>query len=307
MANIRRRRQPIGFVTPLRYPGGKRKLFAFFRDILIHNNLAGSHYVEPFAGGAGLALSLLLSGYVEAVHLNDLDVSIYTFWRMVLEHTEELCRRIETIPLDIETWKRQREIIEHPERYTEIEIALAALFLNRTNRSGILRGGVIGGKEQAGKWKMDARFNKVELIRRIRRIALYRDKIRVYNYEALEFLQHISSFVPVPKKIIYADPPYYAKGHTLYYNHYQHSDHQRLGEVMKGLPFPWVVSYDDVRPVYEFYQGMPYLRYQLHYTAQTRRRSGEVMFFQNLEIPPIDKRGWRPMYVLEPSVSVEMA
>ena len=309
MANIWHRHQAIGFVTPLRYPGGKRKIFPFFRDLLTHNDLVGSHYVEPFAGGAGLALSLLLSGYVEFVHLNDLDVSIYIFWKTVLEHTEELCRRIETIPVDIETWQRQREVIEHPKRYTEIEVALAALFLNRTNRSGILRGGVIGGKKQEGKWKMDARFNKGELIMRIHRIALYRDKIRVYNHEALEFLQRIPSFGPAPKKmIIYADPPYYAKGHTLYYNHYQHSDHQRLGEAMKELPFPWVVSYDDVKPVYEFYQDMPYLHYQLHYTAQTRRRSGEVMFFQNLEIPPVeDKRRWHPMYVLESSISTALA
>ena len=309
MANIQRSHQAIGFVTPLRYPGGKRKLYPFFRDLLMHNNLVGSHYIEPFAGGAGLALSLLLSGYVKVVHLNDLDVAIYTFWKTVLEHTEDLCKRIETIPLDIATWEHQREVIKHPERYTEIEVALATLFLNRTNHSGILRGGVIGGKEQAGKWKMDARFNRGELMRRIRRIASYKDKIGVYNYEALEFLQHISSSEPASKKmIIYADPPYYAKGHTLYYNHYQHSNHQRLGEVMRELPFPWVISYDDVKPVYEFYRDMPYLRYQLYYTAQSRRRSGEVMFFQNLEIPPVeDKRRWHPMYVLEFSSSMGMA
>ena len=301
------RRQAIGFVTPLRYPGGKRKLFPFFRDLIKHNGLFGAHYVEPFAGGAGLALSLLISGYVEMIHLNDLDVAIYAFWKTVLEEPEELCKRINATPLNISTWKKQRKIIEHPEQYSEIDIAFAALFLNRTNRSGILRGGVIGGLKQAGKWKMDARFNKEELIRRIRRIATYRDHIRIYNQEAVQFLQAISRQVPTSKKcLIYADPPYYAKGHTLYYNHYRAEDHQRLAQTMKSLPCPWIVSYDDVDNVYKLYQGIPYLRYQLHYTAQTRRRSGEVMFLHGLELPPLtDKKLWHPMYVLESTVHVK--
>ena len=294
------RRQAIGFVTPLRYPGGKRKLFPFFRDLIEYNNLVGAHYIEPFAGGAGLALSLLVSGYAKAVYLNDLDVAVYTFWRVVLEETDELCRRIREVFVDVTVWERQREIVEHPDRYTPVDVAFATLFLNRTNRSGILRGGIIGGKKQVGKWKMDARFNKEELIRRIRRIAAYKDRIKVYNQEAIQFLQNISQYVPISeKRIVYADPPYYAKGHTLYYNHYRPSDHQRLAQAIRSLPPPWVVSYDDVEPVYEFYQGTDYLRYQLHYTAQVRRRSGEVMFFQELALPPMEENRWRPMYILD--------
>ncbi len=301
MEYLQQRHQAIGFVTPLRYPGGKRKLFPFFRDLIEHNDLSGAHYVEPFAGGAGLALSLLVSGYVKDVHLNDLDVSIYAFWKTVLEATEELCRHIEEVAIDVTTWKRHREIMEHPDQHTEVEVAFATLFLNRTNRSGILRGGIIGGKEQAGKWKMDARFNKAELIRRIRRIATYKGRVKVYNQEAIQFLQSISQYVPASEKcLIYADPPYYAKGHTLYYNHYGPNDHQRLAQTMRSLSCPWVVSYDDVKPVYGFYQDTCYLRYQLHYTAQTRRRSGEVAFFQGL-VPPLEeeKKQWRPMHIIE--------
>ncbi len=306
MECLQQRHQTIGFVTPLRYPGGKRKLFPFFRDLIEHNDLCGAHYVEPFAGGAGLALSLLISGYVQEVHLNDLDRSIYVFWKTVLEATEELCRRIEEAIIDVTAWKRHREIMEHPDQYTEVDVAFATLFLNRTNRSGILRGGIIGGKAQAGKWKMDARFNKAELIRRIRRVATYKERIKVYNQEAIQFLQSIPQYVPASERcLIYADPPYYAKGHTLYYNHYQPKDHQRLAQTMRSLSCPWVVSYDDVRPVYGFYEGVYYLRYQLHYTAQTRRRSGEVMFLQRVE-PPFEQEGkrWSPMYVVATSLCV---
>ncbi len=297
------RRQAIGFVTPLRYPGGKRKLFSFLCDLIEHNGLRGAHYVEPFAGGAGLALSLLMSDCVKVIHLNDLDVAIYTFWKVVLEAPEELCKQIRETAVDVATWERQREVIEHPDQYSAIEVAFATLFLNRTNRSGILRGGIIGGKKQDGKWKMDARFNKGELIRRIRRIALYRDRIRVYNQEAIQFLQNIFQWVPTSEKcLIYADPPYYAKGHTLYYNHYQAKDHQRLAQTMRNLACPWIISYDDVDAVYDLYQNIPYLRYQLHYTAQTRRRSGEVIFYHGLTLPPLANRKlWYPMYVISES------
>jgi len=298
------RRQAIGFVTPLRFPGGKRKIFPFFRDVIEHNGLLDAHYVEPFAGGAGLALSLLISGYVKVVHLNDFDVALYAFWKTVLEDPDELCKRTKEVPVDIATWKRQREVIEYPEQYSELDVAFATLFLNRTNRSGIMRGGVIGGLEQTGEWKVDARFNKDEIIRRIRLIATHKDNIRVYNYDAIQFLGNLPQWIPATEKcLIYADPPYYAKGHTLYYNHYDAEDHQHLAQAMQNLVYPWVVSYDDVNDVCALYPNTPHFRYQLHYTAQTRKRSGEVMFFHGLGFPScIEKeKRWRPMYISEPS------
>jgi len=287
------------FVTPLRFPGGKRKLFAFFRDLIAHNGLRGAHYVEPFAGGAGLALSLLVSGCVKCIHLNDIDVATSTFWRIALEEPEELCRRIEAIPVDMATWKRQREVIQNPARYADIDVALATLFLNRTNRSGILQAGPIGGLDQAGRWKINARFNKNEIVRRIRLIAAFREKIRVYNQDAVQFLEHLPQWIPQTEKtLVYADPPYYGKGRRLYHHFYQPDDHRRLAQVIKRLPYPWVVSYDDVDEVYVLYPNVPHLRYWLHYTAQVRGRGQEVMFFHDLEIPHIEQgEFWRPMRV----------
>ena len=300
------RQSALGFITPLRYPGGKRRLVYFFQDLIECNDLIGARYVEPFAGGAGLALSLLVSGYVGEVYLNDLDVAIYIFWKTVLEKPEELCQRIKDVSIDIETWKHQREVITHPGRYSEVEVALAAFYLNRTNRSGILRGGVIGGLEQSGKWKMSARFNKEDLVRRIRRIAAYKDRIQVYNQEAVQFLHELPQRVPLAEKcLVYADPPYYARGHSLYYDHYRPEDHQRLARAMRALPCPWVVSYDDVDAVYILYQGVSYFRYQLHYAAQTRRYSGEVMFLHDLVFPPLkDTEQWHPVHVVGGCASI---
>lgn len=294
------RREATGFVTPLRFPGGKRKLFPFFRDLILHNNLVGAHYVEPFAGGAGLALSLMVSGYIGIVHLNDLDTAIFAFWKTVLDAPEELCGRIESTPVDLTVWRQQRRVIEHPEDYSEVDVAFAVLFLNRTNRSGILRGGVIGGWEQAGPWRMDARFNRHEIISRVRLIAAHRERIRVYHQDAVEFLSALRRWIPVTEScLVYADPPYYARGCGLYYHTYGPHDHRRLAQTMKALSVPWVVSYDHVEDIYALYPDAPYLRYQLSYTAQARQHGEEIMFFHNLEIPRFEKGGyrWRPMRV----------
>jgi len=287
----------LGFVTPLRYPGGKRKLLNFFSSLIKENDLFGVNYVEPFAGGAGLALSLLMLGYVKTIYLNDLDFAIYTFWKIVIEQPDKLCGKIEEAPVVPSFWIQQRDILKDPKQHNELDVAFATLYLNRTNRSGILRGGPIGGLQQKGKWKMDARFNKKELINRIQKISKFRDKIKVSNQEATDFLLRIAQKIPNARdRLIYADPPYFTKGKRLYFNSYSLQDHRRLAEILRKLSGPRLVSYDEAPSVYALYQGVPFLRYQLHYTAQARQRSGEVMFFWDLNIPPLSNaRSWHPM------------
>ena len=75
------------FYSPLRYPGGKNKLSAFIAKICIDNNING-HYVEPYSGGASVALFLLLEGFVNKITINDKDRAIYAFWYCVLNKTK---------------------------------------------------------------------------------------------------------------------------------------------------------------------------------------------------------------------------
>jgi DNA adenine methylase len=159
------------FNTPLRYPGGKGKLTGYIKLILNQNNLVGGHYVEPYAGGAGIALALLLDKYVSRIHLNDLNPAVHTFWRIVLDEPDALCKLISITDVTIEEWHKQKAIFADPKNHSPLEIAFSTFFLNRTNRSGIILGGVIGGKNQGGTWKLNARFNKPELIDRIDRVA----------------------------------------------------------------------------------------------------------------------------------------
>lgn len=276
------------FNTPLRYPGGKGKLTDFIKLLFEQNDLLDGHYVEPYAGGAGIALTLLLDGYASCIHLNDLNPAVYAFWFCVLSETEQLCAKINDAKLDMEEWRRQKSILSNAHSHSMLELGFAVFYLNRTNRSGILLGGVIGGKNQDGPWKLDARFNKVDLISRIQKIALFRTRVRLYNLDSIVLLSSLVPKLPI-KSLVYLDPPYYVKGKGLYENHYAHENHVEVAEfVSHRLNRPWIVSYDHAPEIVGMYPGFKSIAYGLNYSAQNRYEGAEVMFFSNgLKIPDV--------------------
>lgn len=276
------------FNSPLRYPGGKGKLTPYLKLIFEQNDLLDGHYVEPYAGGAGIALNLLVEGYASCIHLNDLNTSVFAFWHSVINHSEELCKNIRDVKITIDEWNKQKAVLKDPSNHSLVDIGFSTFFLNRTNRSGILLGGVIGGKKQEGNWKLDARFNKEDLIRRIEKIALLRDQIRVYNLDAKEVIQTVLPTLP-QKTLVYLDPPYYVKGQGLYQNHYLHNDHVMIANLVKNIiKQPWIVSYDHITEIDDMYKGCPKIAYGINYSAQSRYEGAEVMFFsQNLILPEI--------------------
>ena len=263
------------FVSPLRYPGGKGKLSSFIKLLMLENGLIGSEYVEPYAGGAAVALSLLYENYASHVHINDLNRSVSTFWRAVLAHTDELCRRIADATVDVDEWYRQREIQSQVDP-TAPDLAFSTLFLNRTSRSGIIGGGVIGGFDQTGKWKIDARFNRADLIRRIQKVARHRSRITVTSFDAADY---IATHLPaIETGFVYLDPPYFVKGKGLYQNYYTYADHARIASLVEGIRQPWIVSYDAAAEIRELYERYNAIEYDLSYSAQARYRGTELMF-----------------------------
>lgn len=268
----------MSFNTPLRYPGGKGRLTQFVANIISLNGLTGGHYVEPYAGGAGIAISLLYLEYVSRVHLNDLNRSVHAFWASVLDNPEELCRLIKDTPVTMDEWRRQRAIQE-AEAPSQLDLGFSTFFLNRTNRSGIIRGGVIGGKEQDGNWKLDARYNKDDLIRRIQKIARFRSRIHLYNLDAADLIENVLPSIP-QQALVYLDPPYYVKGKGLYESHYGHDDHARIAELVRTkIRQKWIVSYDDVQEIKEIYAGLRQETFGLHYSAGTRYKGSEVFVY----------------------------
>lgn len=275
-----------GRFSPLRYPGGKGKLARFIAALIKKNSLSDGLYVEPYAGGAAVAWELLLTGVVRRVAINDISRPVFAFWNSVLEQTDELVALISDTPVDLATRDRLKSVLSSPDYASDLDLGFAMFFLNRTHRSGILNGGVIGGRTQSGAWKIDARYNKIDLIRRIQRIASVRQRIQLTNMDALEFLE-CKSREWKSKSLIYLDPPYYQKGSQLYYDYYKESDHARVSAAVRSLRnINWIVSYDDVFPIQEMYCGAPALQYAIGYSARNVMRGREAMFFSDRLIVP---------------------
>jgi len=273
------------FVSPLRYPGGKLKVVDYVKQLMEVNDLIGGTYIEPYAGGASVALSLLFSKYAGKIKINDKDRAIYAFWYAVLNETEALCRMINDVPVTMNTWQTQHELQKHKEEADFLELGFSTFFLNRTNRSGILNGGVIGGKEQQGTWKIDARFNKKDLIERIEHVAGYADLIELTNMDAVALIKRYKR-TPAAKTFCYLDPPYYVKGQDLYLNYYRDEDHQDIAKAIKKFKGQWIISYDAVDFISELYKDYRQKEYYLSYSAGDPARGKEIMVYSNGLIIP---------------------
>jgi DNA adenine methylase len=280
----------MNFYSPLRYPGGKNKLAKFIALICIQNKIDG-HYIEPYAGGASVALHLLINGYVNEVTINDYDRSIYALWHSILTETNKFCKMIEDAELTIENWQKQKKVQQNKSTANLLELGFSTFFLNRTNRSGIINGGVIGGINQNGNYKIGCRFNRDELIERIKFIAIHKKNIHLFNLDALELIKKITAESKSKNVIFYFDPPYFLKGQSLYMNSYGPDDHKQVSQKIKKIKNArWIVSYDNVPQIQSLYKSSMVSRknYSFMHTAYEPREGKEVLFFsKNLIVPPI--------------------
>jgi DNA adenine methylase len=274
--------------TPLRYPGGKARFAPFIASIMQTHDLVGGHYLEPYAGGAGVALELLFHGHASHVHINDFDPAVNAFWQAVTRHPQDLLALLWETPINMDQWFHWRSVLRGEVQASIVEQGFATLFMNRTNRSGILKGGVIGGKDQTGDYKMDARLKKDVLAARIEKIAQHAGAISVYCEDAHTLLSRADRLLP-QQSLIYLDPPYYVKGRGLYRNFYSHDDHLAIAKLLqsRSFRFPWIVSYDAASEIKKMYKLSRGLTYGLNYTAQTRYIGNEVMFFSRKLTPPV--------------------
>ena len=266
------------FESPLRYPGGKACIFPFMSRLFYENNLIGTSYAEPYAGGAGLALKMLYNEYVEKIYINDLDKSIYSLWKTLIENNLIFCDWLEDVEVSIDNWHYYKSIQQNLEQYTNIEIAKSTFFLNRTNISGVIKGGVIGGQEQKGKYKIDARFNKTDLLKRVRRIESFKSRINVFNLDGIGFIKKMNR---VEENVfIYIDPPYVQKGAELYMNYYSQKDHEKLANNIDMIKQKWLLSYDNTEFIISLYKEHRKVLYKLSQSA-SNRIGDEIIVFSN--------------------------
>ncbi len=269
------------FYSPLRYPGGKRKLAKFIGLVCKKNDVTG-HYIEPYAGGASVALFLLINGYVKEITINDYDRAIFAFWDSVLYHTDRFCKKIKDTEVTIENWRKFKQIYSKKETADQFDLGFATFFLNRTNRSGIINGGVIGGLKQNGKYKIDCRFKKDDLVQRIKLISKYKKNIHLRGIDAIDLIKEFQQKGIGNNTIFYFDPPYYLKGPSLYMNHYKPDDHKEVSDEIKKITnAKWIVSYDNVPQIRKFYKDIETKKYKLAHVAYEVRKGKELLFFSN--------------------------
>jgi len=272
------------YCSPLRYPGGKNLIFDFISATIRNNGLIGIDYAEPYAGGAGLALRLLFNEYVSKIFINDLDPAIYSLWKIILDEPDRFCSWIEDVPLTIEEWKKHKQIQSEINKHSLDEIAKSTFYLNRTNVSGVIKGGVIGGLDQKGKYKINARFNRSSLISKVQDISNYRSRITLSNLDGIKFVEKMNR--RSKQTLIYLDPPYYQKGSRLYMNYYIDKDHAKLAEKIKTLSAPWITSYDNHEFIKSLYPS--FKKYSYKISQNTSNRIGdEILIFSN-KIQPDD-------------------
>ena len=210
--------------------------------------------------------------------INDLDRSIYAFWWSILKKTDQFIEKISRIKLNMSEWEKQKKIIMN-KRSSLFNRGFAAFYLNRTNRSGILEGGPIGGKTQSGKWKIDARFNKATLIDRIQTISRYAKRIDLYNLDGIELLKRIHKKKNI---FVYLDPPYFVKGSQLYLNYYNFEDHNKLSQFLnKNTKFNWILTYDEIEEIRKLYQKRKIKSFGLNYSAENHKRGKELIIYSD--------------------------
>ncbi|MHB2139884.1 DNA adenine methylase [Pseudomonas monsensis] len=272
------------FVTPLRYPGGKGRLGAWLTELIEHNGLQDGCYIEPYAGGAGAAVFLLVNNYIDRIVINDLDPVVHAFWWAVLNDTENFIDKILRTSVTMDTWHEQRAVLMEENTENLTELGFSTFFLNRTNRSGIIKGGVIGGKDQTGNYKLDARFNKQDLTNRIRRLGELRNRIELFNMDAMSLLTSGATEI-TQNSLVYLDPPYFQKGSQLYRNHYKPEDHAAIAKTVLAMETPWLVTYDNCDEINALYSKANSAEFSLHYSTHLARpKAKEALFYGNIHL-----------------------
>lgn len=271
--------------SPLRYPGGKTKLYKIIQPIIKSNVAKECIYVEPFAGGAGLALKLLFKGDVSQLILNDYDENISCFWNICLTQPHDLCDMVANCVPTLEVWDKQREIYKNPTQYSSLQRAFAILFLNRCNISGVISGGPIGGRAQNGKYQINARYNKNGLIEKIKRIGTVASRIQFYDLDATEFINSIVSSLAYDKTFINIDPPYVNKGYMLYKNAFTEKDHRALSQTITPLTFKWITTYDKCPLIQELYRDCKQETLSLTYSAGETKNGQELLIYGSHTMP----------------------
>lgn len=271
----------MAFLSPLRYPGGKGLLLDFVDDVIRNSLGTGVRYVEPFVGGAAVAIGLLSRGIADRAVIGDIDPAVAAFWRGVFFHNEEFVDRVRECAVTIDAWHGHWQTLNAESVNDDLQLGFSAFFLNRTNYSGILRARPIGGLEQTGDWRLDCRFNKEDLVRRIKKLDRFSDRVDVFEGSACDLLDGLPEN-DVDDLFVYADPPYLMKSADLYLDETAFDTHVRLAAKLRSMFRYWIVSYDrDSRVGSVLFPNERIARFSIRHSASRAHIGQELAVFSD--------------------------
>ena len=290
-------RSEASILSPLRYPGAKRRLSGYIAEVLRVNDLRPKIFTEPFAGGASVALQLLQDNLVDTIALGEVDPLIASFWKIVFNEPEWLIDQIENIPVTLEMWSYYKE-----GRFrTNRDRALACLFLNRTSFSGILAqtAGPLGGYKQESPYPIDCRFPVSTIRKRILQAAALRERVLfVRRGDWSETIAKIEDFGYATGEVFYyLDPPFYSKADKLYRFFFDDAGHDALHQALVKIEQPWLLSYDTADQILKLYShngaGPKRIDHLYSIAASDRLQNVEELIITNLPNLPEETRLWR--------------
>jgi DNA adenine methylase len=231
--------------SPFRYPGGKTWLVPDVTQWLSRKNRKASHFVELFAGGGIVGLTVAAEGLADHVTMIELDPEVASVWHTIFsDDAEWLARRLLTFDL---TSEHLQETLSRPTATTR-EKAFQTILKNRTYHGGILAPGSAPLKSGENGKGITSRWYPTTLARRIRNLIPLRERITFIEGDALAYLaDHLDDEAIT----FFIDPPYTAPGKRAGKRLYRFFDldHDRLFDLCKAAAGDFMMTYDDAESV----------------------------------------------------------
>jgi DNA adenine methylase len=279
-------------ISPLRYAGSKRKLFNYLERVLTHNKFLPQVLVEPFVGGGNIFLNFLSHHEGSTAVIADKDELVYSFWKTLFSDPKYLVNFIRKAKVNLKTFDYYRYISSHSTGFSRRQLAETCLFLNRTSFSGILNdsAGPIGGREQKSIYKINCRFGRKNLIKKIKNISAFKNRVVILPYSWEETLKYVATKIEYKNAslLFYLDPPFYKKADQLYRYHFDDITHKNLRDRLVKLEYPWILSYDRVKEIQNLYSAFTRINISMPYSINSpAKRLEKELIITPLKLPRI--------------------
>lgn len=248
----------------LRYPGGKGTICKPILNAMDfdHGLFRPEFYVEPFVGGGSMLFQLLKGGMLDGVNIwiNDLDKSLIQLYVSIRDRPQELINSIVRFMPTIDLWMQAKE--QDGKIDDDVAAGFAKLVLHYCSHGGLgyVAGGPQGGnseaKQLASKYPIGCRWNPAALIRRIRWISPLLKGARITNMSVFDMVLPSGAFV-------FADPPYFGAGESLYRHSFDLEKHQQLAACLSAHDGKVVLTYDDCKPIRDLYPDFNFVTFEM--------------------------------------------